>query len=206
MKWPLSQGSRRQHWPTLIAVNLHLQVDPELRNGLNERVENSVMAHSLSSVGEIARNHRTRSGTSAQSPGWRAEINACQANNSREPSSRPRKPTENAIFLDCLRQHRSNTPLAVPCQTPSLRGAHISPHCEERGKSRVFARSEATKQSICFVIERGQVAQLVEQRTENPRVGGSIPPLATILFNDLRTAYWLPLFVMCNFCEIVRLQ
>ena len=27
----------------------------------------------------------------------------------------------------------------------------------------------------------GQVAQLVEQRTENPRVGGSIPPLATIV-------------------------
>ena len=26
-----------------------------------------------------------------------------------------------------------------------------------------------------------QVAQLVEQRTENPRVGGSIPPLATII-------------------------
>ena len=31
----------------------------------------------------------------------------------------------------------------------------------------------------------GQVAQLVEQRTENPRVGGSIPPLATI---DLASA------------------
>ena len=27
-----------------------------------------------------------------------------------------------------------------------------------------------------------QVAQLVEQRTENPRVGGSIPPLGTIFF------------------------
>ena len=26
-----------------------------------------------------------------------------------------------------------------------------------------------------------QVAQLVEQRTENPRVGGSIPPLGTTL-------------------------
>ena len=26
----------------------------------------------------------------------------------------------------------------------------------------------------------GQIAQLVEQRTENPCVGGSIPPLATI--------------------------
>ena len=37
------------------------------------------------------------------------------------------------------------------------------------------------------------VAQLVEQRTENPRVGGSIPPLGTIflhknndLFSDTR--------------------
>ncbi len=29
-------------------------------------------------------------------------------------------------------------------------------------------------------LSEGQVAQLVEQRTENPRVGGSIPPLATI--------------------------
>jgi hypothetical protein len=30
-----------------------------------------------------------------------------------------------------------------------------------------------------------QVAQLVEQRTENPRVGGSIPPLGTIQFKYL---------------------
>ena len=30
----------------------------------------------------------------------------------------------------------------------------------------------------------GQVAQLVEQRTENPRVGGSIPPLATSPYNS----------------------
>ena len=29
-------------------------------------------------------------------------------------------------------------------------------------------------------VSGGQVAQLVEQRIENPRVGGSIPPLATI--------------------------
>ena len=28
-----------------------------------------------------------------------------------------------------------------------------------------------------------QVAQMVEQRTENPRVGGSIPPLGTIYFH-----------------------
>ena len=30
-----------------------------------------------------------------------------------------------------------------------------------------------------FLDISGQVAQLVEQRTENPRVGGSIPSLAT---------------------------
>ena len=29
----------------------------------------------------------------------------------------------------------------------------------------------------------GQIAQSVEQRTENPCVGGSIPPLATSKFN-----------------------
>ena len=35
--------------------------------------------------------------------------------------------------------------------------------------------------SALMLIETGgaQVAQLVEQRTENPRVGGSIPPLGT---------------------------
>jgi hypothetical protein len=31
-------------------------------------------------------------------------------------------------------------------------------------------------------MRHAQVAQLVEQRTENPRVGGSIPPLGTIAF------------------------
>ena len=30
-----------------------------------------------------------------------------------------------------------------------------------------------------YIIAQGQVAQSVEQRTENPCVGGSIPPLAT---------------------------
>jgi hypothetical protein len=34
----------------------------------------------------------------------------------------------------------------------------------------------------------GQVAQLVEQRIENPRVGGSIPPLATKTFKGLPVA------------------
>jgi hypothetical protein len=33
----------------------------------------------------------------------------------------------------------------------------------------------------------GQVAQLVEQRTENPCVGGSIPSLATSRIKELRS-------------------
>ena len=36
------------------------------------------------------------------------------------------------------------------------------------------------KAAASVLLERdAQVAQLVEQRTENPRVGGSIPPLGT---------------------------
>ena len=31
----------------------------------------------------------------------------------------------------------------------------------------------------CVVIGLGEIAQSVEKRTENPCVGGSIPPLAT---------------------------
>ena len=33
--------------------------------------------------------------------------------------------------------------------------------------------------------DHGQIAQLVEQRTENPRVGGSTPSLATTIFSKL---------------------
>ncbi len=42
----------------------------------------------------------------------------------------------------------------------------------------------------------GQVAQLVEQRTENPRVGGSIPPLATNLFKKLGASVTVRLFFL----------
>ena len=37
-----------------------------------------------------------------------------------------------------------------------------------------------------IIQQQGQIAQLVEQRTENPCVGGSIPPLATTNCNGLR--------------------
>ena len=35
--------------------------------------------------------------------------------------------------------------------------------------------------TIYLIFLLAQVAQSVEQRTENPRVGGSIPPLGTII-------------------------
>ena len=41
----------------------------------------------------------------------------------------------------------------------------------------------------------GQVAQLVEQRIENPRVGGSIPPLGTIKIKKPVSQDWLFYFM-----------
>ena len=51
----------------------------------------------------------------------------------------------------------------------------------------------------------GQVAQLVEQRTENPRVGGSIPPLATIQIGQLYEAR-LPRLRQCTFSASSHLR
>jgi hypothetical protein len=45
---------------------------------------------------------------------------------------------------------------------------------------------------IPALVPRAQVAQLVEQATENRRVGGSIPPLGTILFNGLGPSAFSP--------------
>lgn len=51
------------------------------------------------------------------------------------------------------------------------------------GATRVLFLKKGPCQGACFGVEEipgGWVAQLVEQRTENPRVGGSIPSPATI--------------------------
>ena len=47
----------------------------------------------------------------------------------------------------------------------------------ENAYERVFPKL-ANPQPV-GITSNGQIAQLVEQRTENPCVGGSIPPLAT---------------------------
>ena len=49
---------------------------------------------------------------------------------------------------------------------------------------------------ILVLFKNGQVAQSVEQRTENPCVGGSIPPLATIKNKHLEN-YSISAFLFC---------
>src|SRR5688572_804045 len=76
---------------------------------------------------------------------------------------RPRDDGKSRVFLDASPAPRSNTrPL------------------------RLIPPSRALAAPISIGPAHGQVAQLVEQRTENPRVDGSIPSLATIPFKHLR--------------------
>ena len=51
-------------------------------------------------------------------------------------------------------------------------------YCLTQNDSKVLIRAQLKR------LLHAQVAQSVEQRTENPRVGGSIPPLGTI-FGDV---------------------
>ncbi len=52
---------------------------------------------------------------------------------------------------------------------------------EAKGPKPLSRQESLGRHGIASLYSRpyGQVAQLVEQRTENPRVGGSIPSLAT---------------------------
>ena len=55
----------------------------------------------------------------------------------------------------------------------------------------VFGYALPTRQDLQTAAD-AQVAQLVEQRTENPRVGGSIPPLGTIPLQNSSVTHWYP--------------
>jgi hypothetical protein len=61
----------------------------------------------------------------------------------------------------------------------------LIPEFEKRVASRFIvtyrrARKFACRFTCAFTCECAQIAQLVEQRIENPRVAGSIPALGTI--------------------------
>ena len=88
-------------------------------------------------------------------------------------------------WLECKPCRNSNLPLT------DLPSVGLIPRSFALGK-RLYERAlRATK---C-----GQVAQLVEQRTENPRVGGSIPPLATIPSTSMH--HEVPVKAGCEVCS-----
>ena len=67
------------------------------------------------------------------------------------------------------------------------------------GRANLLNNLIATDEIIRFLssnFSNGQVAQSVEQRTENPCVGGSIPPLATIKNKHLEN-YSISAFLFC---------
>ena len=68
------------------------------------------------------------------------------------------------------------------------------------GPGRSNTRRFAPRPGAPAAATHGQVAQLVEQRTENPRAAGSIPALATILYNDLAVSLYLSQLPVREFC------
>ena len=68
------------------------------------------------------------------------------------------------------------------------------------GRANLLNNLIATDEIIRFLssnFSNGQVAQSVEQRTENPCVGGSIPPLATNKNKHLEIDNLKCFFIFC---------
>src|SRR3989304_5556854 len=65
------------------------------------------------------------------------------------------------------------------CLSRNVRGIH--PHGERLARSLTLDCQTSRNEIITRFQLVAQVAQSVEQRTENPRVGGSIPSLGTLM-------------------------
>ncbi len=63
--------------------------------------------------------------------------------------------------------------------------------------SEIWAKVPKTKTTLYCILKHGSVAQSVEQRTENPCVGGSIPSRATQKRHDPFEGH---VFLLCDFC------
>ena len=75
--------------------------------------------------------------------------------------------------------------ISVPKRQFSLRlsntaAAQAHPDQPQAGGALFWIQQASPRKSSAILHPLGPVAQLVEQRIENPRVGGSIPPQATI--------------------------
>src|SRR5215469_11293307 len=63
-------------------------------------------------------------------------------------------------------------------------GMEAAPACRSRSRLRSPGWTGSPRFFYKRASRRAQVAQLVEQRTENPCVGGSIPPLGTTVLSN----------------------
>src|SRR3954471_427296 len=70
-----------------------------------------------------------------------------------------------------------------PAEVEGLAGGGWEPR---RHRTRLTREGSPRKSAPAFAVAPAQVAQSVEQGTENPRVGGSIPPLGTEGSRDFR--------------------
>ncbi len=109
--------------------------------------------------------------------------------NSRDPPARQddiaTAPTRPFPLHARPRPRKSAAP--VPCQAPPHIRFQRFPQAHFSGpkQSEEFPVDAPPAPPFVHRSARGQIAQLVEQRTENPRVLGSIPSLATILTRSL---------------------
>ena len=114
---------------------------------------------------------RTTTSTSRRAARLRARCSSCGAR---------RASCTNASIRSTIGEAWRRTCADAPC-----RRAITSPRRRRRRRCAEFRRffgvgaARGAASPICYNRSLGQVAQLVEQRTENPCVGGSIPPLAT---------------------------
>jgi hypothetical protein len=72
-----------------------------------------------------------------------------------------------------------------PCKTPAEALDTCVPHAIRQPLAVADQPADSASGPMRPEVEHAQVAQLVEQRIENPRVGGSNPPLGTTPFKNL---------------------
>ena len=111
--------------------------------------------------------------TSAHKPdaGW-SSLEARRAHNPKVIGSNPIPATSKSAKSPSSKP--SVRPMAVCRQGSKRQSKHLAAYDRKR------STQQSTYPDFCFGSLFAQIAQLVEQRTENPRVTGSIPVLGTI--------------------------
>src|SRR4029434_4683476 len=104
---------------------------------------------------------------------------------------------------------RTTRSSSSPTRAPTFPTSSPSPSPPPGGEGRVRGfgavfRGQIRPGLVSSLLRGGQVAQLVEHRTENPGVGGSIPSLPTILFTKLPAPKFFLDRVCAQICAHLR--